>query len=233
MCEFPTRPNREINPKNRETNSTIRELNRPKRERSISPDLSSRSGRSGFDDCGRSCFRSPPSLFRWPGPTRTECDPRWGADLSAPQLIAQHRSRQSGNQRFSRRHPIGDLAGFRLCRVVIDYTVTYGQLVTGDQLDSALSDGSCLHCGHCQEPVAGSEWGGHRGRQGKARQFRHRRASASRRRRSIDTFLPREPRIPRALQRSVEPSRPPRCLRSAEIHEIFARVAALNRRQAG
>jgi hypothetical protein len=37
------------------------------------------------------------------------------------------------------------------------------------------SDGSCPHCGHCQEPVAGSQWGRHRGRQGKARQSRHRR----------------------------------------------------------
>jgi len=41
---------------------------------------------------------------------------------------------------------------------------------------SSLSDGSCPHCGHCQEPVAGShQWGRHRGRQGKARQSRHRR----------------------------------------------------------
>ena len=34
---------------------------------------------------------------------------------------------------------------------------------------------SCPHCGHCQEPVAGSQWRRHRGRQGKARQSRHRR----------------------------------------------------------
>jgi len=52
--------------------------------------------------------------------------------------------------------------------------------------------------------------------------------SASRRRRSIDTFPPQEPRIPRALQSSVEPSRPPRCLRRCgNPRRFFARVAAL------
>jgi hypothetical protein len=35
----------------------------------------------------------------------------------------------------------------------------------------------------------------------------------ARRRRSIDTFPPHQPRIPRALQNSVEPSRPPGCSR--------------------
>ena len=40
---------------------------------------------------------------------------------------------------------------------------------------SNLSDGSRPHCGHCREPVAGSQWGRHRGRQAKARQSRHRR----------------------------------------------------------
>ena len=40
---------------------------------------------------------------------------------------------------------------------------------------SSLSDGSCPHCGHCREPVSGSQWGPHRGRQGKARQSQHRR----------------------------------------------------------
>jgi len=58
--------------------------------------------------------------------------------------------------------------------------------------------------------------------------------SASRRRCSIDTFPPQEARIPRALQSSVEPSRPPRCLRRCgNPRRFFARVAALNRRQAG
>jgi hypothetical protein len=99
---------------------------------------------------------------------------------------------------------------------------------------SSLSDGSCPHCGHCQEPVAGSQWGRHRGRQARLANPGIGVTSASRRRRSIDTFPPQEPRIPRALQSSVEPSRPPRCLRRCgNPRRFFARVAALNRRQAG
>src|SRR5262249_20056074 len=47
--------------------------------------------------------------------------------------------------------------------------------------------------------------------------------SASRRRRSIGTFPPQEPRIPRALQSSVEPTRPPRCLpRCGNPRRFFA-----------
>ena len=99
---------------------------------------------------------------------------------------------------------------------------------------SSLSDGSCPHCGHCQEPVAGSQWGRHRGPQARLANPGIGVTSASRRRRSIDTFPPQEPRIPRALQSSVEPSRPPRCLRRCgNPRRFFARVAALNRRQAG